>query len=44
MIINQQNKINVVFRFDVDSGAKYGTGHFQRILKIFKELKKKKNF
>ena len=44
MIINQQNKINVVFRFDVDSGAKYGTGHFQRILKIFKELKKKKIF
>ena len=35
--------MNVVFRFDVDAGAKYGTGHFQRTIKIFKELKKKKN-
>lgn len=36
--------INIVFRFDLDNGKKFGTGHFTRALKICKKLNKKKKF
>lgn len=36
--------INIIFRFDLDNGKKFGTGHFRRTLKIYKKLKKKKQF